>query len=144
MLTKFYSIFPVIGEEGNSHIVIRKRMSGAVLAHAYWPNILSQWKKKKFVFEVNHDGVINLFSEVDPYKPLITAFDPLPVHVEYISFKNHLPEKMSFYFGNVAHSVVEMEKIKIELLQNTYETISVNPMLENWKQLVPKLEVNRK
>lgn len=129
----------MIGEEDNSHIVIRKRLNGAVLGYAYWPNILTLWKRKKFVFEVNHEGVINLFSEDDPYKPLITTFDPMPVRMEYISFKNYLPEKMYFYYGNIVHTETEMEKIKTELLKTTYETVSVNPMLENWNQLISKL-----
>lgn len=84
----------------------------------------------------------NLFtSEDDPFKPLITTFDPLPVHMEYISFKNYLPEKMWFYYGNIIHTETEIEKIKTELLETTYETISVHPLLENWKQLLSKLNV---
>lgn len=134
----------VIGDERNSRIVIRKRINGVVLGSAYWPNILNPWKKTKFVFEVKQDGRINLFSEVDPYKPIITTFDPWPVDVEYLSFKNYLPEKTWFYYGNLPYEETQKETIKIELLKNVYETVSVNPLLQNWNQLVGKLEINCK
>lgn len=114
-------------------------MNGAVLANVYWPNVLSQWKRKKFVFEVQTDGLINLWSEDNAYKPLLSTWDPTPVKMEYLSFKNWLPEKMHFYYGKLHQEDESLEAIKKELLTAEYKTLAINPFLMHWKQVAPKL-----
>lgn len=131
----------VLGDRDNSRLVIRKRINGAVLADEFWPHILSQYRRKKFVFEVQVDGVIRLFSEDDPYKPMIAAYDPQPVQLHYLSFKSWKPEKMIFNYGNLGMDTEteEMEKIKTELLTSEYKSLTVHPLLMTWKQVQPKL-----
>lgn len=127
----------VLGDQGNTEIVIRKRINGAPLGRAIWPNVLSPYKKKKFVFEVQTDGFISVYSEDNPYKPLLTVFDAQPIALEYVSFKNWAPEKTYFYYGNLP--LTNLEQIKQELLTQEYKTLAVNPLLANWEQVLTKI-----
>lgn len=133
----------VMGDYSNSRIVLRKRINGAVLANIYWPNTLSQFRRKKFVFEVQTDGVIRLWSIDNPFKPLLVAYDPVPVAMNFLSFKSWLPEKMVFNYDNTVWSDDKhgMETIKEELLKNEYKTLSVHPLLMNWHQVEKKLNM---
>lgn len=88
----------VLGGFGNTRIMIRKRSNGVLLADVIVPNSLNVLKRKQFVFEVLNDGEIRLFGE-DSLKPLLTAFDPKPLNIAYISFKNLNNEKLSFFYG---------------------------------------------
>lgn len=126
----------VIGAKENSHVILRKRMNGAVLADVYWPNILSDYKRTKFVFQVREDGLIQIYSEFDAYNSMLNAFDPVPVRMEYFSAKNWLPEKMVFNYGNlVPKEKSELDAIKKELILSEYHTLEINPMWLNfqWK-----------
>lgn len=88
----------LIGGFGNTRIVIRKRIDGVLLADSIVPNILNVLKKKQFVFEVSIDGEIKLYGE-DLMEPLLVAYDPKPIAVVYLSFKNLNDEKLSFFYG---------------------------------------------
>lgn len=124
----------VIGDKENSHVILRKRINGAVLADAYWPNILSEYKRTKFVFQVRDDGLIELFSEYDIHNPLLTAFDPVPIKMEYFSAKNWLPEEMVFNYGNlVPKDSSELEKIKNDLMLSEYKTLDMNPLWSHYR-----------
>lgn len=135
-------MFTVIGGFRNTRVLIRKRINGAVLADVYWPNVLSEWKKKKFVFEVTLGGEIQLYSEDNPYKPMVTAFDPKPITIDYMSFRNLARETLSLYYGNAPEKT--QEKILSELLTAQYGTVTVNPLLENWNLLLPHLNLKSK
>lgn len=87
-----------IGGFGNTRIMIRKRTNGVLLADAIIPNILNVLKKKQFVFEVSMDGEIKLYGE-DQLRPLLVAFDPQPLTIAYISFKNVNDGKLCFFYG---------------------------------------------
>lgn len=88
----------IIGGWMNSRVEIRKRWNGPVIASVSVPNVMSLVKRRKFVIEVSHDGWINLFSDHDLYKPLISAYDPVPVHVNWLGFKNKQGVPVKFYY----------------------------------------------
>lgn len=124
----------VLGASENSRVILRKRMNGAVLGDVYWPNMLSEYKRTKFVFQVRNDGLIQLFSEYDIYNPLVTVFDPVPIKVEYVSAKNRFPEKMIFNYGDlVPKQPAEIEKIKKELVLHEYNTLEINPLWTHYQ-----------
>lgn len=124
----------VIGDRGNTRVILRKRINGAVLADVYWPNILSEYKRTKFVFEVRTDGLILLTSEFDTVNPLLVAFDPVPIKMEYFSAKTSLPEKMTFNYGNLLPKLPsEIEELKKELALTVYKTLEKNPLWTNFQ-----------
>lgn len=127
----------VIGDKENSRVILRKRMNGAVLADIYWPNTLSEYKRTKFVFEVSDSGLVQLFSEFDPYNPMLTAFDPVPVPINYLSFKNWLPMKMIF---NLAPKELTEIDTKKKLLLDEYKTLALNPLWSHWSQIASKVD----
>lgn len=88
----------VIGGWMNTRIEIRKRMNGPILASVNTPNIMSMIKRKKFVIEVTTDGWINVYSDADLYKPLISAYDPNPVPVNWLGFKSIEGLPVKFYY----------------------------------------------
>lgn len=124
----------VIGDRGNTHVILRKRINGAVLADVYWPNILSKYKRTKFVFEVRTDGLIRLTSEFDTFNPLLVAFDPVPIKMEYFSAKTSFPEKVTFNYGNwLAKLPSDIENIKNELALTVYKTLEKNTLWKNFQ-----------
>lgn len=132
----------VIGGYGNSRIILRKRISGAVLADVWWPNVISDCRQKKFIFEVTVTGDIRLFSDANPRKPLLVAYDPTPIKLQVLSFKNYLTEKIEFFWGN--NPTQPLDKIIDELLTLNYGKVEINPLFVNWKQLVPQLNLQCK
>lgn len=81
-----------------------------MLASLAVPNVLSVLKRKKFVLEVTVDGHIRVYSEEDPIRPLIAAYDPKPFRARYISFKNFDNEPLKWYYNynprNVANRIL--------------------------------------
>lgn len=132
----------LIGGWGNQRIILRKRINGAILADVYWPQVLSEWKRKKFVFEVSLDGTIYLYSEDNKYKPILTAFDPRPVKIEFLSFKNKLTEHIEFFWGN--NPVEPLENVVEVLLQEHYGKVTVQPTFTNWVTVKPVLDIKCK
>lgn len=61
------------------------------------PDIMKTGDLTKFVLELKTTGEINIFSDRDLYRPLISAFDPQPIDVQYISLSNFY-DKVDFYF----------------------------------------------
>lgn len=129
--------FPVIGGFKNSRIILRKRLNGAVLADVYYPQVLSEHKKKKFVLELTLAGDIFLYSEDDPIKPTLVAFDPLPFTIDFLSVKNLMKETLNFYYG--IPPAEDKEQVIAELLKIHYGSIVINPMYQNWKILEKKV-----
>lgn len=129
----------VIGGLNNTRIVIRKRINGFTLVDVRVPNVLSELRKKKFVLEVSMTGDIKLYSEDSPYRPLAAAFDPNPITFEYITFKNRDAEKIEFFYGNPPHE--NPEKIVAELLSEMKEKLTVNPLLQNWNNMVTGINI---
>lgn len=123
----------VIGDLSNSRIVIRKRIRGVVLGDIRRPNILSKLQKIKFVLEVSTTGEIKLYHHENPYRPLVQAFDPNPVLIKYISFKNYKNEKLDFFYGNPPRE--SREKIIAELLTSFKNKYTVNPLLIHWNNV---------
>lgn len=124
----------VLGARENNHVILHKRMNGAVLADVYWPNILSRYKRTKFVFQIRNDGLIQIFSEHDIYNPLLTVFDPVPVKLKYVSAKSLLPEKMVFNYGDLMpKQPSEIEQIKKELVLSEYKTQEINPLWTHYQ-----------
>lgn len=120
----------LIGGLSNNRVEIRKRINGVSLVNVRVPNVLSEWSKKKFVIEISSKGEIKLYSEVNPYRPLAAAFDPTPIAVNFISFKNGHSENLQFYYGNSLY--VEPSRIVSDLLAGEKSELSVHPMLRQW------------
>lgn len=89
----------VIGAFNNKRVIIRKRINGAVLANVYVPNALNALKRKKFILDVLATGELELYSEDDLFTPIATAFDPNPIKLQYVSFKNLQSERLNFFYG---------------------------------------------
>lgn len=122
--------------------MLRKRMNGAVLARAFYPQILSPYKRKKFVFEMTMDGEINLFSQDDLVRPLLHTYDPMPIKVEMISFRNYDNEKLIFYFGNRPED--NNQKVVEELVKMKYPEYKMHPWFKEYSTLRRKLTLKSK
>lgn len=116
-------------------------MNGAVLANVYWPNLLTSFKRKKFVLEITKHGDIKLFVEDLPYKPILTAYDPIPEDwkLDFVSFKNLLREKLQFYYGNVVHD--NYDKFVKELVKEKYQKVELHPMFLDYYQFKNYLDI---
>lgn len=134
--------FLVLGGWGNQRIILRKRIDGAVLADVYWPNVLSEYKKKKFVFQISKEGDIYLYSEDNQYKPILTAYDPQPYEIEFLSFKNKLTENIDFLWGN--NPDLPLDKVIQILLDENYGKVAIMPSYNNWVQVKPVLNLKCK
>lgn len=90
----------VLGGTGFFHIQIRRRKGKEVLAKLGRPNLLNPRVPIKFVLEISKDGQIAIYSQHDPFVPLITAHDPNPLPIKFLSFasKDTLSQ---FYFNCV-------------------------------------------
>lgn len=120
---------------------MRKRLNGAVLANIYWPNLLTQYKRKKFVLEISKFGEIKLYVEDLPYKPIMEVFDPLPEDwkLDYVSFKNHQREHLHFYYGDLVQT--NYDKIVKELVKEEYNDVQLNPMFEDYLKFKNYLDI---
>lgn len=132
----------ILGGWGNRRILLRKRINGAILADVYWPNVISEWKRKKFIFQISKEGDIYLYSEDNPYKPLLTAFDPEPAQIEFISFKNHLTEKIEFFWGN--NPDLPLDKVVQGILDENFGKVTISPLFTNWDKVKPVLDTKCK
>lgn len=109
----------VIGGWVNSRVEIRKRWNGPILATAITPNVLSDVKRKKFVIEVTTAGYIRVYSEDDLVKPLVAAFDPKPINIKYLGFKNSKDEIVKFYFDY--RPQLDNDKLLATLMPSKYD-----------------------
>lgn len=76
-----------------------------------------------------------MFSEDDLFKPIISAYDILPLKVKYVSFKNLLIERLSFYYGFYpSEKIVDNVLIKNPLL--------VNPLLLDVGKIIGDLKIS--
>lgn len=131
----------IIGAWKDSRIVLRKRLNGAVIADVYWPNLLSELKRKKFVLEITKSGYIRLYVEDLPYKPVLEVFDPISEDwkLEVLSFKNLLRESLSFYYGNLVQD--NYEKPLKELIKEKYQTSELHPWFTEYVQFKQYLDL---
>lgn len=129
----------IIGGLENTRVEIRKRINGATLADAHIDKVLNPYRKIKFVLEVSKDGDIKLYSEDQPYRPLVKAYDPNPVPFQYISLKNTNNAKLHFYYGNPPHDT--QENIVAELLADSKDKLTVNPLLQYYNNVVTKVNI---
>lgn len=60
--------------------------------------------------------MIHLYGEDDLYNPLISAFDPVPVPINYVSFKNYMTEHLEFYYGYWPKEKTEVEVVTMNPL----------------------------
>lgn len=88
----------VIGGWRNTRVEIRKRWSGPLLGWVEAPNVLSPLVKQKFVLEVTVDGWIHLWSDKDLLHPLISAYDPKPINVNWLGFRSTDDAPVKFYY----------------------------------------------
>lgn len=107
-------------------------MNGAVLADVYMPNILSEFRRKKFVLEITKDGEIALFIEDIPFKPILTAFDYIPEDYElnYMSMKNVYDEKLELYWGKLPEH--NWERVVPELLREQHKDLKLHELFWKW------------
>lgn len=129
----------VIGGLNNTRVEIRKRINGVTLVDERKTNVLSVWGKKKFVIEVSTKGELKLYSEDNPYRPMAIAFDPKPLDVKYVSFKNHNSETLDFFYGiplHLDHSVIVADSLAAE-----QKPLSVHPLLRQWNNNDFKIDV---
>lgn len=119
--------------------MLRKRINGAELANMPWPNVLSDSRRTKFVFEISTDGLIKLYMEDSPYMPVLRAFDPRPVAVKVMSFKNYLTERLDFWWGDQPE--LSTEKIVEELITENHVQKDIHPLFVHWEKLSLDVEL---
>lgn len=137
-----YCYFSVLGGLGNSRVIIRKKINGAVLADEFVPNLLNLWKRQKFVLEITQWGEVKLYHESNLYRPIVQGFDPVPLKVDYLSFKNLVDEHIDFFYDN--NPADNNEKIIQELIATQYKTVQLHPYFANYQKLAKKLTVHSK
>lgn len=125
----------IVGAWNNQRIILRKRVRGSELVSVPWPNVLSDSRRKKFVLEITSEGMIKLFMEDSPYLPVLRAFDPEPVKVQFMSFKNYLTEHIDFWWGDKPE--LPKESIFEELITINYGKKELHPLFVNWEKLRP-------
>lgn len=87
----------VIGAPGLFQVQIRRHIGRDVIANIGKPNLLNDKTPVKFLLEITKDGFIALYSSYDPFTPLITAHDPKPLPIKYISFASK-DSLVQYYF----------------------------------------------
>lgn len=129
----------MIGGFSNKYVILRKRVDGSIVAKAYWPNIISDIRRTKFVFEVTVDGYVKLYSDISPYKPILSFFDPKPVRIEFMAFKSDSSEKIEYFWGK--NPTLPLDKVANELISSIFGQKSIRPEFSNWSKIVPALNV---
>lgn len=129
----------MIGGWDSKYVLLRKRIDGSIVAKAYWPNIITDSRRTKFVFDITVDGWVKLYSDVSPYKPLLSFFDPKPVHIEIMAFKSDSSEKIEYLWGK--NPSMPMESVVDDLISSNYGRKSIRPEFVNWNKIVPALNV---
>lgn len=82
---------------------------------------------------------MRLWGEMRPYRPLVSTFDPRPLLLNYLSFRNRLKERIHFYYGNKPE--LPMKEVTTELLTTQYGQLSMNPLMEKWTMVDSKLDL---
>lgn len=134
-------MFVAIGGHWNSRVVIRKRINGAILADVHRPELLS-FGPKKFVFEIDLSGAIKLYIEDNPFEPLVTAFDPKPFSINYLTYRAGFEQDSTFYISDIP--LDSREHIREQLLLKYFSSATVHPLLQNWESLAPKMTLESK
>lgn len=129
-------IAAVIGGWDNTRTILRKRINGVVLDDVFWPNLLSEHKRSKFIIEISTIGDIKLYAEEDLYHPIVHAFDGNPLAVQYMSIKNYKKEHIELFYGMKRPAVKDLLMIEEE-----YGDYKEHPVLRTYKKLSNKLTV---
>lgn len=113
-------------------------MGRDVIARIGRPNLLNGRVPVKFVLEISTNGLIALYSSHDPFTPLITAQDPTPLPIKYLSFasKNSL---VQYYFqctddikdDNAFKQPVPLVELPDRFGDDSDPTITVDPVNAN-------------
>lgn len=85
----------VIGDPGRFHVQIRRHND--LIAKTDRTDMLNDKVPMKFALEITNDGFIALYSSYDPFTPLITAHDPSPLPIKYMSFASK-DSLVQYYF----------------------------------------------
>lgn len=87
------------------------------------------------------EGEIRLFVEDMPYKPIMTAYDPIPEDwkLNYISFKNLFREHLRFYYGNVVRE--NYDNVIKELIKEKYQKAELHPMFVDYYKFKNYLDI---
>lgn len=89
----------MIGGTGSYHVQIRRKALREVLNKVRYPNLLSAARPTKFILEVTEDGKIALYSEHNPFLPVITAHDKSPLKVKYLSFASNKDVLVQYFYN---------------------------------------------
>lgn len=89
----------MIGGTGSYHVQIRRKTLRDVLAKVRYPNLLTASQPTKFLLEIVEDGKIALYSEHNPFLPIITAFDKAPLKVKYLSFASNKNVLVQYFYN---------------------------------------------
>lgn len=107
-----------------------------MLADVLWPNLLSAYRRKKFVIEITAIGDLKLFAEDDLYHPIVHAFDVNPVAVQFMSIKNDKGESIDLFYGNNWHL---SEKNTENLIEEKYDDYLQDPLFRLYAKFADKL-----
>lgn len=66
------------------------------------------------------------------YNPLVSAVDPEPIEVKYISFKNYMSENIKFYYGFWPR----------ETTTSTVEVVTMNPLVVDPIEIEKRKEIH--
>lgn len=89
----------MIGGTGTYHVQIRRKTLRDVLQKVRHPNLLNAARATKFILEITDDGKITLYSEHNPFLPVIMAHDKTPLKVKYLSFSSNKDVLVQFFYN---------------------------------------------
>lgn len=88
----------MVGGWGNSRIQIRKKSYNNTITEITVDEAISLFKPTKIFIEVANTGHINLYLNNKP-EPVISAYDPNPLQVKYVSFASHQSSQVEFLYN---------------------------------------------
>lgn len=88
----------MVGGWGNSRIQIRKKSNNNTITEITVDEAISLFKPTKIFIEVANTGHINLYLNNKP-EPVISAYDPNPLQVKYVSFASHQSSQVEFLYN---------------------------------------------
>jgi len=110
-LEKDWAYEILIGGWGNSRVLIRKKKSNNTITDLSVDDVLSPFKPLKILVEIKNNGYINVYLN-NKAEPFISAYDPDPVHVKYVSFASFQTSQVEFLYNCVSDKSVSPAPIE--------------------------------
>ncbi|KAJ6636133.1 hypothetical protein Bhyg_14720 [Pseudolycoriella hygida] len=114
---------------GDTRLVIRDKKGDKDIAHLY-VKLPPNNKTTKYLFEIKNTGYINVYMDSQT-EPIISAFDPEPLRVNYISFSSKEEEKTEYFYNCPSTLSDVLTPIKENSTDGNLENVPLNVLMEN-------------